>query len=105
MNIFAKLAFDHIVGDTPVIPGGNELRPARPPAPPEVKADTQGPLTDLTVDGHRETMHGELERSFDNYMPSVDDFKNTIGNVLSAKIEEISGSTAASQALHRHRKA
>lgn len=107
MNIFAKLAYDHIIdvkGDSPVITGPNDLRPSDPQgAPVSLKADVQGPLTDLAVAQHKDTMHGELSRAFDNYIPSVDDWKTTIGNVMSAKIDEISGSTAASQALARHR--
>lgn len=107
MNIFSKLAYDHIIdvkGDTPVISGPNDLRPSNPPEPPvTLKADSHGPLTDLYVKKHKETMHGELSRAFDNFVPSVTDWHNTIGNVMSAKIDEISGSTAASQALARHR--
>ena len=84
--------------------GRNDLRPLNPgPSAVGMKADTQGPFTDLTAKGHEETMHGELHRAFDQYLPSVKDYHNTIGAVLSAKIEEISGSTAASQALARHR--
>lgn len=105
MNIFTKLAYDHIIGgDTPLITGPNDLRPSDPSAPPlDMKADAQGPLTDATAAGHKETMHGELARAFDNFVPSVNDWKTTIGNLMSAKIDEISGSTAASQALSRHR--
>lgn len=105
MSIFKKLAMDIVGGDTPVIPGRNELRPQEETAAPTPKADTQGPFTDTTVRGHQETMHGELSRAFDNYVPSVQDYNNTIGGLMAAKIEEISGSTAASQALARHSKA
>jgi hypothetical protein len=114
MDIFTELAFDHIVdktaadtfmvgGDSPLISGPNDLRPLDPKAPPlKLKDDVQGPLTDLTVAGHKETMHGELSRAFDNYLPSVSDWNKTIGQLLSANIERISGSSAASQALARH---
>jgi hypothetical protein len=93
-------------GDSPLISGPNDLRPADPTSfPLSLKADTQGPLTDLTVERHRETMQGELARTFDNYIPSVNDFRSSIGGLMHAKIDEISGSTAASQALTRHRSA
>lgn len=109
MNIFTKLAYDHLIdvkGDSPLIPGKNELRPSNPgPIPVSQKVDTGGPFLDTTVKGHEETMHGELSRGFDNYVPSVRDYHATIGNVMSAKIDEISGSSAASQALARHRAA
>jgi hypothetical protein len=107
MSIFSKLAYDHIIdvkGDSPMILGPNDLRPSDPSPPPvSMKADVQGPLTDLTVEGHKQTMHGELSRAFDNYLPSVEDWGNTIGQLMSARINEISGSSAASQALTRHR--
>ena len=107
MSIFSKLAYDHVIdvkGDSPMITGPNDLRPSDPSPPPvSMKADVQGPLTDLTVEGHKQTMHGELSRAFDNYLPSVEDWGNTIGQLMSARINEISGSTAASQALTRHR--
>lgn len=93
-------------GDSPLISGPNDLRPADPMSPPlSLKADVQGPMTDLTVARHKDTMHGELARAFDNYIPSVNDFRSSIGGLLHAKIDEISGSTAASQALARHRSA
>lgn len=106
MNIFQKLAYDHIIdvkGDSPVISGPNDIRSSDQSGAPSVKADAQGPLTDLTMSGHRDTVQGELSRAFDNFIPSVDDYHKTIGSVMAAKIHEISGSTAASQALARHR--
>ena len=107
MSIFSKFAYDQTIdvkGDSPVISGPNDLRPSDPSPPPvSLKADVQGPLTDLTAEGHKQTMHGELSRAFDNYIPSVEDWGNTIGQLMSARINEISGSTAASQALARHR--
>jgi len=90
-------------GDSPLISGPNDLRPSDPTPGPALKADVQGPMTDLTVQRHRDTMQGELSRAFDNYIPSVEDFGATIGALMHAKIDEISGSSAASQALSRHR--
>jgi len=93
-------------GDSPLISGPNDIRPSDPMSPPiGLKADVQGPMTDLTVERHRDTMQGELARAFDNYIPSVNDFRASIGGLMHAKIDEISGSTAASQALTRHRSA
>lgn len=111
MNIFTHLAATHITktsgfrvgGDSPWIAGKNDLRPLDPPeAPVHQKPDTQGPMGDMVVQRHKDTMHGELHRAFDNYLPSVRDYHSTIGQLMAAKIEEISGSSAASQALVRH---
>lgn len=107
MNIFTKLAYDHIIdvkGDSPMVPGDNNLRPAEPSAEGVTLKDdhTNGHLTDTVLAGHKETMHGELSRAFDNYAPSVREWNKVIGDHLEAKITEISGSSAASQARMRH---
>lgn len=106
MNIFTKLAMDHFMvgGDSPLISGPNDLRPLDPAAPPTtLKEDVQGPLTDLTVASHYDQTQGQLSRAFDNFLPSVKDYGATIGQLMSANIERISGTSAASQALLRHR--
>lgn len=105
MNIFTKLAMDHFMvgGDSPLISGTNDLRPLDPPAPSiKMKEDAQGPMTDLTMERHLDQTQGQLSRAFDNYIPSIKDFQVTIGQLMSANIERISGSSAASQALLRH---
>ncbi len=104
MNIFTKLALDIAVGgDSPLISGPNDIRPLDPLAPPlKQKEDVQGPWTGLTADRHADVTQGELSRAFDNYIPSVRDWKSTIGQLMSANIDRISGSSAASQALARH---
>lgn len=106
MNIFSKLAYDHLVGgDSPWIAGKNDLSPLHPPEPPtRSKEDVQGPMTDLVANAHAQQTQGQLSRAFDNYVPSVKDYNQTIGAMMSANIERISGSSAASQALVRHQK-
>ncbi len=92
-----------IGGDSPIVSGKNDLRPETT-SPSSVKEDVQGPFTDLAVDRHADTTQGELGRAFGEYSKSVGDYKNTIGSLLNAKIEEISGSSAASQAVARNRR-
>lgn len=105
MNIFTKLAMDHLVGgDSPVVLGKNELAPLHPSsAHPKLKEDVQGHMTDLTAQVHEQQTQGQLSRAFSQYLPSVEDYKKTMGDLLSANIERISGRSAASQALARHR--
>lgn len=91
------------IGDSPIITGTNDLRPETAPTS-SVKSDMQGPFTDLTVERHADGTQGELGRAFGEYSKSVGDYKNTVGSLLNAKIEEISGSTAASQAVARNRR-
>lgn len=93
----------NVGGDSPIVPGKNTIRPEEPAAPPAVKPDLQGPFTDLTVQRHADTKQGELGRAFGEYSKSVGDFRHTMGALLNAKIEEISGSSAASQAVARNR--
>lgn len=84
------------------VPGKNNIRDEGSPTP-GVKPDLQGPFTDLAVSRHADTKQGELGRAFGEYSKSVGDYRHTIGSVLDAKIEEISGSSAASQAVARNR--
>lgn len=89
----------------PGVSGTNNIRPADPGQPPALKPDMQGPFSDLVVGRHAEGKQGVLDRGFEQYPSMVGDYKNTIGALLSAKIEEISGSSAASQAVARNRHA
>lgn len=97
-----KLAEELALG--PQVHGTNDIRPENPGTPPALKPDMQGPFTDLVVQRHADTKQGELGRAFGEFAGSVGDYKNTIGALLSAKVEEISGSTAASQAAARNRR-
>jgi hypothetical protein len=92
----------NVGGDSPIVPGKNDIRPQEPAAP-AVKPDLQGPWTDTTAQRAADTKQGELGRAFGEFSKSVGDYKHTIGSVLDAKIEEISGSSAASQAVARNR--
>lgn len=93
----------NVGGDSPIIPGKNNIRLDTPGAPPAQKPDVQGQFTDLAAGRHAESRQGELGRAFGEYSKSVGDYQHTIGGVLAAKIEEISGSSAASQAVARNR--
>jgi len=64
--------------------------------------DRPEPFAPLTRKVHEETRQGELSRAFDQFQPSVSDFRGTIGRLLHDKVSEISGSTAAAQAVQRH---
>jgi hypothetical protein len=93
-----KLAMDLALNTHGVL-GRNEIQPfGEDPS----TQDMPSPFTPLTHERHMDTRQGALSRIFSNYRPSVDDFRSTIGRLLHDKVSEISGSTAAAQAVGRH---
>lgn len=99
-----ELAGIDVDGDSPIVQGTNDLRPEEP-GPSSMKSDMQGPFTDLVAGRHADSTQGQLGRAFGEYSKSVGDYQDTIRSHLNAKVREISGSSAASQAVARNRKA
>lgn len=89
--------------NTSSVPGKNDIRPDRGPDLTPRPKPMEGIFTDLTKERAEDTRQGELGRAFGEFAGSVGDYKHTIGTLLSEKVEEISGSTAAAQAASRNR--
>jgi hypothetical protein len=96
--MISKLAMELALSDS-VVPGGNNIQPAG--ESPSIQ-DMPSPFTQLTHERHEDTRQGELRRSFDQFQPSVADLRGTISQLLHDKVSEISGSSAAAQAVGRH---
>ncbi len=87
------------------VPGKNNIRPEDVGTEPTLKTDMKDWFPETSTRRAADTKQGELGRAFTHFPESVRDFRSTIGTLLSAKIEEISGSSAASQATARNRAA
>jgi len=99
--MISKLAMELALNDSSIT-GRNEIQPFG--EDPSVQNAAE-PFTAHTRERHADIRQGELRRIFNNYKPSVDDFRSTIGRLLHDKVSEISGSSAAAQAAGRHNNA
>jgi hypothetical protein len=86
------------------VTGKNNIRPDLGPSLTPRPKPMEEPFTQLVTERAQDTRQGELGRTFGEFAGSVGDFRNTIGKLLDTKIEEISGSTAAAQAVSRNRR-
>jgi hypothetical protein len=96
--MISKLAMELALNES-VVSGTNSIQP--PGESPSVQNHPE-PFTPLTRERAEETRQGELRRAFTNFQPSVADLRGTIGRLLHDKVSEISGASAAAQAVGRH---